>query len=272
MGPKTDLDCYNYAEGQSRGGPKARGYLSYEPTEGVDMTQEMSFLLTAGRLSDPEVLQYIRDMGQDAADDSGAKRVIQQLIASSPEFHATAAVKREGARPGRTRADTSGSKPYKAIVYFLQKGGMDTYNLIVPDADQCPDMYNMYAEIRGKAALTAEELGAPVSAGGTQAGASGCDSFRFHKDASFMESLYREGEAALLANTGVLHSPVTLDNWKAAHRRTMLFAHNSQQREIKIMDPFHEVAGTGVLGRMSDVLTSLNNGFQTAAFSIESTA
>lgn len=37
--------------------------------------------------------------------------------------------------------------------------------------------------------------------------------------------------------------------------RTQLFAHNTMQRETATVDPFDEHSGTGVLGRMKDILT-----------------
>ena len=47
---------------------------------------------------------------------------------------------------------------------------------------------------------------------------------------------------------------------------TQLFAHNVQQRDTQQIDPFKNVAGTGVIGRMADALTKL--GYNTGSFSI----
>ena len=48
---------------------------------------------------------------------------------------------------------------------------------------------------------------------------------------------------------------------------TQLFAHNHMQRETKRIDPYGKSSGTGVLGRMSDVLT--REGHNVGSFSVD---
>ena len=57
-----------------------------------------------------------------------------------------------------------------------------------------------------------------------------------------------------LSNTGVLTRPVNKQNYSRL-TTTPLFAHNNMQEEIKKLDPLKLSKGTGVLGRISDVLT-----------------
>ena len=47
---------------------------------------------------------------------------------------------------------------------------------------------------------------------------------------------------------------------------TQLFAHNVQQKDTQQIDPFKNVDGTGVMGRMADVLTK--NAYNTGSYSI----
>jgi uncharacterized protein (DUF1501 family) len=271
FGGDTEGSCSYYDESETLSSPKALGRLTYEPTEGADMFEEVSLLLTSGRLSrDPVVMHYLYELGLGTYDDAGMLRVVQQLVAASPEFHSNALVKRTSARPAKAPMQPS-NKPYKAIVYFFQSGGMDSYNMIVPDEEspECEAMHTMYTDTRGEVALTLNELGSPISADSQP----GCKSFRFHKELSFVDQLYSDGDAAVLANTGVLFSPETnLDNWEAQHAETNLFAHDVQQREAKQVDPFNEIFGTGVLGRMTDELTALAvDPFQTGQLSLGNT-
>ena len=55
------------------------------------------------------------------------------------------------------------------------------------------------------------------------------------------------------ANTGVMSQPVNKHNyWELTN--TQLFAHNHMQKEAKRVDPYDVSEGTGVLGRMGDVM------------------
>ena len=58
---------------------------------------------------------------------------------------------------------------------------------------------------------------------------------------------------------------VTKENWNI-RTPAQLFAHNAQRKHIQQIDPFQDLAGTGILGRIADVLTE--RGLQTGSFSI----
>ena len=81
-----------------------------------------------------------------------------------------------------------------------------------------------------------------------------CSEFGLHPELPAIKALYDNEDLLFFANTGVLSQPVGKDNYHAL-TNTQLFAHNHMQRETKRIDPYDKSSGTGVLGRMSDVLT-----------------
>lgn len=84
-----------------------------------------------------------------------------------------------------------------------------------------------------------------------------CATFGLHRSLQSLRDIYSSGEAAFVANA---------DNYREV-TRTQLFAHNEMQIVTKRMDPFRDAPGTGVLGCLTDALTSLE--FRTGAVSIE---
>eukprot|EP00957_Ditylum_brightwellii_P186881 14231349-Ditylum_brightwellii.AAC.1 len=80
-------------------------------------------------------------------DKEKAIRIDQQLISSTPEFSATSL-----ARKGTTTREISSytdppSNSYKAVVFVMLMGGMDSFNMLVPMAD-CPQKPTMYGEYK----------------------------------------------------------------------------------------------------------------------------
>merc|ERR1712151_553544 len=76
-------------------------HLGYEPssTTGTDVVDELSTLLTSGRLSS-ESKKIIADVYDKESNKMAAKMMVQQLVVSAPEFHTTGLVQRNGeARP-----------------------------------------------------------------------------------------------------------------------------------------------------------------------------
>jgi uncharacterized protein (DUF1501 family) len=73
-----------------------------------------------------------------------------------------------------------------------------------------------------------------------------------HPSFTVLEQLYKDGDAAFLANIGALVEPVTqqqvLD--RAARLPAGLFAHNLQTQSAKTLVPQVTAGGTGVLGRV----------------------
>ena len=93
-----------------------------------------------------------------------------------------------------------------------------------------------------------------------------CDEFGIHPELPIVKKLYDNGDLLFFANTGVLSQPVNKDNYYVL-TNTQLFAHNHMQRETKRIDPYELSSGTGVLGRMSDVLN--RGGTSVGSFSVD---
>ena len=68
------------------------------------------------------------------------------------------------------------------------------------------------------------------------------------------------------ASTNSFHQPVDKTNYWVL-TNTQLFAHNLQQQESKRIDPYDNYQGTGVLGRMGDLLDGM--GHNVGAFSVD---
>ena len=93
-----------------------------------------------------------------------------------------------------------------------------------------------------------------------------CSTFGLHPELSTIQNLYNEGDLLFFANTGVLSQPVNKDNYYIL-TNTQLFAHNHMQREAKRIDPYEVASGTGILGRMADILT--RQGRNVGSFSVD---
>ena len=241
------------------------GALTYRATQASDIDTaiaDLNLLLTGERLSNSS-LAVIKEAAQSETLFERQLQIITQLIISTPEFNTRGLVIHQDMRV-ESPLPQKPSSDYKAIVFYFMSGGVDSYSLLVPDSEMCNNLYNKYLSIRGPMNMTNAELTSPIY-DETQ---TDCKSFRMHKSASTVAELYTRGDAILLANTGVLLDwPVTLDNWGEKHRATELFAHDRQQREIKKIDPFNEAAGTGVLGRIADSLSTRK--YQVGSFAIE---
>lgn len=111
----------------------SEGRVAYRPPEerGADaLVDELATLLTGGRLS-RDHRKAIKSAYKETKDPAAALRRAQQLIVSSPEFHATGLVRnsRELKREEFRKAEPSG-RPYKAIVFLMLRGGADSYNMV----------------------------------------------------------------------------------------------------------------------------------------------
>jgi uncharacterized protein (DUF1501 family) len=162
-------------------------------------------------------------------------------------------------------------EPYKAIVYFYLGGGLDSYNMLSPYT--CDNnVYDKFRAIRGKSALSegvglpkSRLLEVPVNRPGQPP--QPCSSFGIHENLPTLKSLYDQGKLNFIANAGLLAKPVTVDNYRG-ETPVQLFAHNDMTREAKRIDISEEYTGTGVGGRLADVLTG-DYGIPTNTFSID---
>ena len=127
-------------------------------------------------------------------------------------------------------------------------------------------MFDEYTNVRGDIALASDTLLTLNASSSSQL----CNTFGLHESLPFIKSLYDEKDLNFLANIGVLQQHVTKSNWRQGHSDTLLFAHNTQQDEINFVDIFDEEAGSGVCGRMLDVLAL--NGYKPGAVSVNGIA
>jgi len=81
-----------------------------------------------------------------------------------------------------------------------------------------------------------------------------------------VKDLYDDEDLLFFANMGVLPGPVTKANWRQETKSAELFAHNAQEKDVYSIDTFDESVGTGVCGRILDVLSK--RGYKTGAVSV----
>ena len=207
---------YSYGFNSRYGfGANWAGVLSWNPTPGstdVEVVDEMSTLLTAGRLSKEN-----REIIHQAYSQNG-KEVALQLIASTSEFHTTNQVV---SKSGRDRFVSMEAPPsennesdYKAIIYMDLIGGVDSYNMLVPMHCEGTNIYDpkynmtvdeQYYYIRSSIALDKASLHQIDSGGGQP-----CSQFGLHPSLPKLADLYRGEEAIFFANVGYLTDPPPL--------------------------------------------------------------
>lgn len=253
---------------------RSYGHLSRLPSESesniTQMVSDVSLLLTAGRLS-----QDNRDL-IEAACSSLTKydeqyRCIQQLVVSSSEFHSTNKIQKSGeARVLDTSSGVSSTEPYKALVYLYLAGGLDSFHMLAPHTCAPIDVYERFRAIRGKNSLS-EGIGLTLAEmlviDGNNVNQP-CSKFGIHPNLPVLQTLYNEGDAAFVANAGLIAELVDVNNYRQM-TPVQLFAHNDMTRETQKEDIFDEFVGTGVQGRIADVLTK--NNLPVNVFSISGT-
>lgn len=239
------------------------GHLARAPT-GSNITQmvsEVSLLLTAGRLSqdNSDIIEAACSSEPDY--DYGARyRCIQQLVVTSPEFHSTNTIQKSGeARVVDTSSAVNSTEPYKSLVYLYLGGGADSYHMLAPHTCAPIDVYARFRAIRGQNSLSQgigmkkEEM-LVIDGNNPQ---QPCSTFGIHPNLSILKELYDDGDAAFIANTGLLAEPVDVSNYRSM-TPVQLFAHNDMTRETQKEDIFDEFVGTGVHGRIAAVLKRKN--------------
>jgi len=241
------------------------GNLTYGPTtitaEGI--VNELAVLLTADRLQEAHRQRIVQEIQPFVFDDlEKAVRLTQQLVVSTPEFHATNKVRSSGNQRATESSTAPKTGDYKVVVYLMLTGGMDSFNLLVPKGGcASTDLYEKYKEVRGNAALDPSDLESIVTSG------QHCNEFGVNNRFNLLKDLYAEGDAMFFANIGTLDKPVTKADW-LQQTRTSLFAHNTQQQELARLDIGKELDLSGVGGRMMDALKEL--GYQTSPTTIAS--
>merc|ERR1712157_594871 len=255
-----NYSCYNLP-----GDYDESGYLSYSPstTNSEEIINELSTLLTAGRLSDVNK-NIIKGMFDAQEDKSAAFMMAQQLIVTSPEFHTTGAVvQRSGlSRPVPTPPQTS-QEPYKAVVFILLSGGFDSHNMLVP---QCGTLKEQYKTKRDNLALQDWELTGNITTNNQP-----CSEFAIHNKLPILKDLYDSQDLLFFANTGPLDKPWDKTTY---YKSTLeLFGHNTMQDAVQKLDYASLSIGTGVLGRIAGALSTTGatsgNPYQVGTISLQ---
>ncbi len=139
---------------------------------------------------------------------------------------------------------------YRAMVCILLAGGNDSYNMLVPyDNDQ----YGEYASIRADLALQHSSL-LPLS-GTTSSGRR----YGVHSGMPELQSLYDNGDVALIANVGTLLEPFDLQSFNNGSGRLPLglFSHADQINQWQTATPSARIA-QGWAGRIADMMQDVN--------------
>ena len=256
-----DTECRWRVPGQYVNASAYPNFTSTGTTD-AEIVNDLATIMTSGRLNAglrEVVTSIIAKEG-----DRGQKVIqAQQLIASSSEFHSTGTIHNHGETRGATTPFTNPKNAdYKAIVVLMLEGGLDSYNLVVPHT--CTARNNMgltvldqYQSERGELHLKASERSHyTIDIDGQP-----CETFAIHKELPVVHELFGGGDLSFFFNAGVLNVPSTSQTYENL-TATRLFTHDTMQQEVQQVDPFGENYGTGVLGRLSQVLESAPYGFQ----------
>lgn len=154
------------------------------------------------------------------------------------------------ASPSNTLSATAATD-YKALVCLFLQGGNDANNLLIPnDATG----YAAYAAARGTLALPQAGLLAlnPRTSDGR--------AFALHPSMPEFQSLFGQGKAAILANTGTLVVPTTKSQYssQSVPLPPQLFSHSDQQVEWQSSVP-DKPFSTGWGGRLADLTNAFNS-------------
>lgn len=148
----------------------------------------------------------------------------------------------------RAAAQTSGD--YRALVCILLAGGNDSYNMLTPRGG---DQYDAYRRIRSDLALPQDSLlplAVPASNG---------ELYGIHPGMSDLRSLFKEGDAALLANVGTLlepFDPIAVQNG-TAQLPLGLYSHADQISQWQTALPDQRTS-QGWGGRLADLMQGVN--------------
>lgn len=248
-------DDYNF--GSNTYDPAAYGLENAD-----EIVNDLAMLLTSGRLS-PENREIVSNAYSETlingqTEDRKREALInaQQLIALSPEFNTNSLVHRTNKKRTPPEQKDPTGVPYKAVIQFMLDGGLDSFNVLVPKScsgtnEKGTTVDVQYLQERGALAFSQNEFDLTITPGGTD---QPCEEFAIHEDLPFIKELYDDKDLLFFANTGVVNKPnMNRDNWDAV-TRSRLFAHNSMTKEVKKNDPFDVQVGSGVLGRMADLV------------------
>ena len=139
---------------------------------------------------------------------------------------------------------------YKALVCILLAGGNDSYNMLVPTDN---DQYGEYNSIRADLALPQNEL---LTLPGTTANGR---SYGVHPGMPELQSLFANGDAAMIANVGTLLEAFDAAAVEAGTAKLPLglYSHADQIAQWQTAVPNGRVA-QGWGGRIADLMQDVN--------------
>jgi uncharacterized protein (DUF1501 family) len=152
---------------------------------------------------------------------------------------------------GEMNALASTSAPYEALVCIFLAGGNDGHNLVVPIAT-AQQNYSLYAQGRQGLALPQAGL-QPIQ--------DGSDTYGLHPLMPEIAGLYQAGNAAIVANVGMLVQPTTrqiFQNNNGALLPSQLFSHSDQTNQWQSAIP-NGTSPTGWGGRVEDAFQPTYN-------------
>src|SRR5579863_3104318 len=156
------------------------------------------------------------------------------------------------AKFGEMNALASTSAPYQALVCIFLAGGNDGHNVVIPIAT-AQQNYSVYALGRQNLAQPLASLQGPIH--------NGADTYGLHPLMPEIMNLYNAGNAAILANVGMLVQPTTRKIFQSnnlAMLPAQLFSHSDQTSQWQSAIP-NGTSPTGWGGRVEDNLQAQYN-------------
>lgn len=234
-----------------------------EATGGMSVSlPELDLLLTGGRLWAKHAVQaaYQRDGWKDA----------QKAMIMTPEFNTMGNPMAGGVRPpSPPPSQGEGGSDYKAVIMLFLKGGMDSFQMLVPM--DCP-LYDEYATVRRGITLLPDEVHK------IQAQNQPCSSFGIHPRLPYIKELYDDNQVTFVNDVGSLVEPLTPDMiGKGFHAKggtgetcQGLFSHADQQRAAETLTCQYSTAEfKGAGGRIADAVAK---DYNTQSFSLKGQA
>ena len=155
------------------------------------------------------------------------------------------------AKFGEMNALAGAGSPYQALVCIFLAGGNDGHNMVIPIAT-AQQNYGDYARARQTLAIQQAAL---------QTINNGADTYGLHPLMPEMATLYQAGNAAIVANVGMLVQPTTKQIFQAqnlAQLPAQLFSHSDQTNQWQAAIPSGNTS-TGWGGRVEDSLLTQYN-------------
>src|SRR5579862_3222321 len=152
---------------------------------------------------------------------------------------------------GEMNALAANPAQYQALVCIFLAGGNDSNNMVIPIAT-AQQNYSLYAQ--GRQTLALPQAGLQVIHNGS-------DTYGLHTLMPEMAALYNAGNAAIVANVGMLVQPTTPQIFQSQNLSQLpaqLFSHSDQTNQWQAAIP-NGTASTGWGGRVEDNLLPVYN-------------